>query len=191
LTTDANVVIMGLVLRAFLTRAVATASRCIHSPSRRRREEEAAVKPAPFEYLAPRTIPEVLARLQAGEDAKLLAGGQSLVPMMNVRALLQRAMRRAAGGDFGHVIHLTHGIHPAARMTGESFIEDMRAGGNNAVGLGIPFWLPGGGENHPDAVVTEQSIWIDGRSVVADGALVNPPHLAALAEQLVPRIAPR
>ena len=26
-------------------------------------------------------------------------------------------------------------------MTGESFIEDMRAAGNDAVGLGIPFWL--------------------------------------------------
>jgi carbon-monoxide dehydrogenase medium subunit len=44
------------------------------------------VKPASFEYHAPRTLEEVLARLaQAGEDAKLLAGGQSLVPAMNFR----------------------------------------------------------------------------------------------------------
>jgi 2,5-dihydroxypyridine 5,6-dioxygenase len=100
------------------------------------------------------------------------------------RPVLQRSLRRAAGGDFGQVIHFTHGIHPAARMTGESFIEDMRTAGNNAVGLGIPFWLPGGGENHPDAIVTEQSIWIDGQKVVEHGAIVAPPRLVTLAEKL-------
>jgi len=41
------------------------------------------VKPAPFDYLAPRTIEEALGAL--GEDARVLAGGQSLVPMMNFR----------------------------------------------------------------------------------------------------------
>ncbi|MBM4441131.1 MAG: hypothetical protein FJ027_11980 [Candidatus Rokubacteria bacterium] len=103
------------------------------------------------------------------------------------RVVLERALRRAAGGDFGHVIHFTHGIHPAARMTGESFIEDMRIIGNNAVGLGIPFWLPGGGENHPDAILTQQSIWIDGAPVVEHGLLVGPRHLAKLGERLVPK----
>ncbi len=100
------------------------------------------------------------------------------------RAALRRSLRRAAGGDYGEVIHVTHGIHPAARMTGESFIEDMRTAGNDAVGLGIPFWLPGGGENHPDAIVTEQSIWVDGRKIVEDGAIIGPPSLAKLAEKL-------
>lgn len=100
------------------------------------------------------------------------------------RPVLQRSLRRAAGGDYGQVIHFTHGIHPAARMTGDSFIEDMRTAGNDAVGLGIPFWLPGGGENHPDAIVTEQSIWVDGRKVVEHGAIVAPPSLAKLAEKL-------
>jgi leucyl aminopeptidase (aminopeptidase T) len=100
------------------------------------------------------------------------------------RAILRRALRRAAGGDYGQVIHFTHGIHPAARMTGESFIEDMRTAGTDAVGLGIPFWLPGGGENHPDAIVTEQSIWIDGRPIVKGGVIVAPPSLAKLAERV-------
>jgi hypothetical protein len=102
------------------------------------------------------------------------------------RVVLERALRRATGGDFGHVIHFTHAIHPAARVTGESFIEDMRVLGHDAVGLGIPFWLPGGGENHPDAILGQQSIWIDGRPVVDDGLIVGPPPLAALAETLVP-----
>jgi len=44
------------------------------------------VKPAPFEYHAPETVDECLAVLaEHGEDAKLLAGGQSLVPMLALR----------------------------------------------------------------------------------------------------------
>lgn len=44
------------------------------------------MKPAPFEYHAPETVDECLAVLaEHGEDAKLLAGGQSLVPMLALR----------------------------------------------------------------------------------------------------------
>lgn len=41
---------------------------------------------APFEYHAPATVAEALSMLGAlGEDAKILAGGQSLVPMLTLR----------------------------------------------------------------------------------------------------------
>ena len=44
------------------------------------------MKPAPFEYKAPRSMDETLALLsEFGTDSKLLAGGQSLVPAMNFR----------------------------------------------------------------------------------------------------------
>ncbi len=44
------------------------------------------MKPAPFEYHAPSSIEEVLTlKSQYGDDAKFLAGGQSLVPAMNFR----------------------------------------------------------------------------------------------------------
>ncbi|MEJ2597265.1 MAG: xanthine dehydrogenase family protein subunit M [Anaerolineales bacterium] len=44
------------------------------------------MKPAPFEYFAPKTVDEALAHLaEHGYDAKVLAGGQSLIPMMNFR----------------------------------------------------------------------------------------------------------
>jgi CO/xanthine dehydrogenase FAD-binding subunit len=44
------------------------------------------VKPVAFDYLAPRETSEALALLAAyGTDAKVLAGGQSLVPLMNFR----------------------------------------------------------------------------------------------------------
>ncbi|MBW3097418.1 FAD binding domain-containing protein [Pseudohoeflea coraliihabitans] len=42
------------------------------------------MKPAAFEFCRPSTLEEALAALQH-DDAKILAGGQSLVPMMNFR----------------------------------------------------------------------------------------------------------
>ena len=44
------------------------------------------MKPAPFDYVAPRSLDEALAALaDGGSDAKLLAGGQSLIPLLNFR----------------------------------------------------------------------------------------------------------
>jgi carbon-monoxide dehydrogenase medium subunit len=44
------------------------------------------MKPAPFEYHAPETIHEVCGLLaEHGDEAKVLAGGQSLVPMLALR----------------------------------------------------------------------------------------------------------
>lgn len=44
------------------------------------------MKPPRFQYAAPRILDEALALLdQYGEDAKILAGGQSLVPLLNMR----------------------------------------------------------------------------------------------------------
>jgi aerobic carbon-monoxide dehydrogenase medium subunit len=51
------------------------------------------VKPAAFEYLAPRSVEEVVALLaERGEDAKVIAGGQSLVPMMAFRLATPAAL---------------------------------------------------------------------------------------------------
>lgn len=42
--------------------------------------------PPAFEYFRPATIPEAISLLQQhGEDAKILSGGQSLIPMMKLR----------------------------------------------------------------------------------------------------------
>ena len=44
------------------------------------------MKPRPFDYLRPDTVEEALALLaEYGDDARVLAGGQSLVPMLNLR----------------------------------------------------------------------------------------------------------
>jgi carbon-monoxide dehydrogenase medium subunit len=51
------------------------------------------VYPAEFEYFAPRTVAETLALLaEHGDEAKILAGGQSLVPMMKLRLASPRVL---------------------------------------------------------------------------------------------------
>jgi carbon-monoxide dehydrogenase medium subunit len=51
------------------------------------------VKPAKFEYHAPASVDEALAILQRYDgEARLLAGGQSLVPMMNFRLAQPKAI---------------------------------------------------------------------------------------------------
>ena len=44
------------------------------------------MKPAPFTHFAPGSLPEAVALMaDHAPDARVLAGGQSLVPMMNFR----------------------------------------------------------------------------------------------------------
>jgi carbon-monoxide dehydrogenase medium subunit len=63
------------------------------------------MKPAPFTYVAPASLEEALAALdEHGYDAKLLAGGQSLIPVMNFR-LAQPAVIVDLNGvaELGHL----------------------------------------------------------------------------------------
>lgn len=51
------------------------------------------MKPAPFDYLRPASAAEALAALaQGGEDARIVAGGQSLMPMLNMRLVQPRLL---------------------------------------------------------------------------------------------------
>jgi 2-furoyl-CoA dehydrogenase FAD binding subunit len=46
------------------------------------------MKPRPFDYVQPDTVEEAVALLaEYGDDARILAGGQSLVPMLNLRLI--------------------------------------------------------------------------------------------------------
>ena len=65
------------------------------------------MKPAPFDYYAPQTLPEAVALLakldDEGCDAKILAGGQSLMPMLAMRVARPDALvdlRRVADLDY-------------------------------------------------------------------------------------------
>lgn len=51
------------------------------------------MKPAPFEYERPASLPEALQAIaRHGTEGRILAGGQSLVPMMNLRLLKPGAL---------------------------------------------------------------------------------------------------
>ncbi|VTU37550.1 hypothetical protein H4CHR_04199 [Variovorax sp. PBS-H4] len=96
-----------------------------------------------------------------------------------------RALRRASGKDgLGTFVHFTYGFHPAARFTGRQFIEDIRLPGSNAIGMGLPWWEPGGGENHPDGLVLDQSLWIDGLQVLDEGRFVGSSELKNLYDKM-------
>jgi len=61
------------------------------------------MKPAPFEYVRPESLEEAVEVLaEGGDEAKVLAGGQSLVPALNMRVLrpsLLVDVNRVAGLD--------------------------------------------------------------------------------------------
>ncbi|NQU72452.1 MAG: hypothetical protein HQ514_18020, partial [Rhodospirillales bacterium] len=63
------------------------------------------------EYFTPLTEPMTL---EVDGKIKAIHGGG------NERIVADRALRRAGGGEYGYIIHFTHGIHPAARATGRS-----------------------------------------------------------------------
>jgi 2-furoyl-CoA dehydrogenase FAD binding subunit len=51
------------------------------------------MKPRPFDYIRPDTVEETVALLaDYGDDARILAGGQSLVPMLNLRIVEAEAL---------------------------------------------------------------------------------------------------
>ncbi len=104
-------------------------------------------------------------------------------------ASFDRALRRASGeGKLGTFVHFTYGFHPAARFGGEQFVEDIRLPGTNAIGMGLPWWEAGGGENHPDGVVFDQSLWFGDLQMVDRGHFIGPEPLRALYAKLQPRL---
>lgn len=127
------------------------------------------------EYYAPLSQPLTL---EVDGRVRSVSGGSAV-------KLMDRALRRAGRGEYGNVIHLTVGLNPGAASTGRSFMEDIRVIGCNAIGLGLPWWLPGGGENHPDGVVTNQSLWIGEQLIVENGLPTSAAPFSALFEKLV------
>ena len=53
------------------------------------------MKPAPFEYLSPTSLLDALeSKAEHGDEAKPLAGGQSLIPSMNFRVAVMVSLAR-------------------------------------------------------------------------------------------------
>jgi carbon-monoxide dehydrogenase medium subunit len=82
------------------------------------------MKPAPFEYFDPRTVEEAVSLLREhGEDAKILAGGQSLMPLLNMRMARPEALvdlSRVAGLEY---IRENDGALAIGAMTSKRAVE--------------------------------------------------------------------
>lgn len=73
------------------------------------------MKPAPFDYLRPSTLEEALAALADTQGAKVLAGGQSLVPLLSMRlATPPMLVDINALPDLGHVAADATGVRIGA-----------------------------------------------------------------------------
>lgn len=83
------------------------------------------MKPAPFDYFAPTELSEVLALLaQHGDAAKVLAGGQSLMPMLNMRLATPQVIidiNRLAALD--HLTPQADGGLAIGALTRQRFLE--------------------------------------------------------------------
>ncbi len=82
------------------------------------------MKPAPFEYVRPGSLDEALDVLhERGDDAKVLAGGQSLVPMMNFRLARPAVLVDLNGLDDLAYIRPANGGLALGAMTRQRTIE--------------------------------------------------------------------
>src|SRR6185312_11048109 len=81
------------------------------------------VKPAPFEYFRPASVEEAVALLAEHEDAKPLAGGQSLVPMLNFRLARPAALVDLGGIDELAGIRVEDGALVVGAMTRQWDLE--------------------------------------------------------------------
>ena len=90
--------------------------------------------PAEFEYFAPQTVDEVLELLtRYGEDAKILAGGQSLIPMMKLRIASPRYLI-----DVNGVSSLTGFRHSGDRLVFGALCRHAEIAGSPVVREQLP-----------------------------------------------------
>ncbi len=81
------------------------------------------MKPAPFDYHAPRQLKEAAELLASLPNAKILAGGQSLVPMMNFRYVIVDHLVDLGGVDDLYGIAVGDGTLRIGAMTRQRDLE--------------------------------------------------------------------
>jgi carbon-monoxide dehydrogenase medium subunit len=106
--------------------------------------------PAPFDYHAPQTLEEAFALLEEhGDDAKVLSGGQSLLPLLKLRL-----------GSAGHLIDI-------GRIPGLEYIHEedgsLRIGGRTRESA----------LEHSDIIRTKYPLLADTAAVIADPLVRN------------------
>ncbi len=82
------------------------------------------MKPAPFTYHRPTTVAEAVGLLaEHGDEAKVLAGGQSLIPMLNLRLARFEHLVDIGRIPELHGIERTNGHVAVGAMTRDSVVE--------------------------------------------------------------------
>jgi CO/xanthine dehydrogenase FAD-binding subunit len=95
------------------------------------------VKPPPFEYDDPRSLEEAVALLgEHGDDAKVLAGGQSLVPLLNFRLARPERLVDINGVTELDYLRFENGTLRIGAMTRHSALER-----SEAVGQRVPLLI--------------------------------------------------
>src|SRR5436190_10999673 len=86
------------------------------------------MKPASFEYHAPRTVDEAVNLLgELGDEAKVIAGGQSLVPMLALRLAVFGHLVDVGRIDEMRGVSRDNGTLAVGGSTREVVIEHARA----------------------------------------------------------------
>jgi aerobic carbon-monoxide dehydrogenase medium subunit len=91
------------------------------------------MKPAPFDYHAPTTLNEAVGLMGGLEDAKVLAGGQSLIPILAMR--LSRFEHLVDLGRVGELVGIdrVNGTVTVGAMT-----TDATVGASDVIATGVP-----------------------------------------------------
>jgi len=139
------------------------------------------LKPAPFDYVAPRTVAEAVDHLgRHGAEARVLAGGQSLVRLMNTRLATPAVIvdiNRVEGLDAIAVENGSVRIGALARQRAAELSDDVRAE--------APLFAEAGGHvAHPSV---RRRGTVVGSIAFADPSAELPAALLALDGQVVAR----
>jgi CO/xanthine dehydrogenase FAD-binding subunit len=132
------------------------------------------VKPAAFDYVAARSLDEALAALaEGGDDAKPLAGGQSLVPALNMRLVRPTLLVDLAGAELD-TIEENGSVRVGATVTQAALERSSHA--HPLVREALP---------HVGHVVTRNRGTVGGSIAHADGSAELPLCLTALTGSAV------
>lgn len=136
------------------------------------------MKPAPFEYHAPSTVDEAVGLLsELGDGAKVLAGGQSLIPLLNMRlAGPSHLVDITRVTELDRIASTEEGVRFGAAVTHERLLRDRAAARTQPLIARALRWVA-----HP--VIRNRGTSV-GSIVHADPAAEMPAVLAVLAGTL-------